>query len=78
VVDTVAPVITVTAPLSASFRGTLSAAAATPITGSVTDGGGVAGMVALLFTPDGQLTGGGPVVVERRRLALSAPVGDRG
>ena len=53
VVDTVSPVITVTAPISDSFVVAVGGGGA-PITGSVTDGGGVAGMTALLFTPDGQ------------------------
>jgi hypothetical protein len=53
VVDTVAPVITVTAPISDSFVVAVGGGGP-PITGSVTDGGGVAGMTALLFTPDGQ------------------------
>ncbi|RLT41667.1 MAG: hypothetical protein DWI57_06650 [Chloroflexi bacterium] len=53
VVDTVSPVITVTAPISESFVVAIGGAD-TPIAGSVSDGSGIARMTALLSTPAGQ------------------------
>ncbi len=53
IVDTVAPVITVTVPISTVFTVAVNGADA-PITGTITDGGGVVSMTAMLLAPDGQ------------------------
>ncbi len=57
--DTVAPVITVTNPISVGLQSTRPKSAPLAnqtFTGSVTDGGGVSQVFALLFAPDGTVT----------------------